>query len=96
MNRIVTMTCRYKRPPRKRKAVALELPAIVLANDDRKPTSRLVEALLGGEQRQAGCILLGAGCAITDPGWMTYAELAEARGISARSATRMRPEDPCR
>ena len=31
MTRIVTTTYRYKRPPRKRKAVALELPAIVRA-----------------------------------------------------------------
>ena len=47
--RIVTSTYRYKRPPRKRKAVPLEGPAIVRkgaakpettpapANDDRKP-----------------------------------------------------------
>ena len=47
--RIVTSTYRYKRPPRKRKAVALEVPVIVTkrtatpakvapppANDDRK------------------------------------------------------------
>ena len=47
MTRIVTSTYRYKRPPRKRKAVPLEGPAIVRkgaakpettpANDDRKP-----------------------------------------------------------
>ena len=52
-SRIVTSTYRYKRPPQKRKAVALEVPAIVRgsrkrevshaailpepANDDRKP-----------------------------------------------------------
>jgi len=29
MTRIVTTTYRYKRPPRKRKAVALEVPAVV-------------------------------------------------------------------
>ena len=29
MTRIVTSTYRYRRPPRKRKAVALEVPAIV-------------------------------------------------------------------
>jgi hypothetical protein len=29
MTRIVTTTYRYKRPPRKRKAVALEVPAII-------------------------------------------------------------------
>ena len=29
MTRIVTSTYRYKRPPRKRKAVALDVPAIV-------------------------------------------------------------------
>ena len=49
MTRIVTSTYRYKRPPRKRKAVPLQVPAIVRsgpgskpatqtpANDDRKP-----------------------------------------------------------
>jgi hypothetical protein len=31
MTRIVTTTCRYKRPAKKRKAVALEAPAIVAA-----------------------------------------------------------------
>lgn len=31
MNRIVTTTYRYKRPPRKRKAVELELPAVIRA-----------------------------------------------------------------
>jgi hypothetical protein len=35
MTRIVTYAHRYKRPPRKRKPVALEAP--VPANDDRKP-----------------------------------------------------------
>ena len=50
-SRIVTSTYRYKRPSRKRKAVPLEVPAIVRkgtakpetppapANDDRKPAS---------------------------------------------------------
>jgi hypothetical protein len=33
MTRIVTSTYRYKRPPRKRKAVALDVPAIVKAAD---------------------------------------------------------------
>ena len=33
MTRIVTYAHRYKRPPRKRKAVALEVPAIVRAAD---------------------------------------------------------------
>ena len=49
MTRIVTSTYRYKRPPRNRKPVLLEVPAIVRkgaakpkttpapANDDRKP-----------------------------------------------------------
>ena len=48
MTGIVTSTYRYKRPPRKRKPVRLEVPAIVRrgtkpetppapANDDRKP-----------------------------------------------------------
>ena len=47
MTRIVTYAHRYKRPPKKRKAVALEVPAIVTrarkrlraeAPDDPKPT----------------------------------------------------------
>jgi hypothetical protein len=32
---VVTSTYRYKRPPRKKKAVALEVPAIVRAKDRR-------------------------------------------------------------
>ena len=40
MTRIVTTTYRYKRPPRKRKAVALEAPAIVTAKSSRRPPSR--------------------------------------------------------
>jgi hypothetical protein len=34
MTRIVTTTYRYKRPPKKRKAVALEVPAVVTTTDD--------------------------------------------------------------
>jgi hypothetical protein len=37
MTRIVTTHYRYKRPPRKRKAVALEAPAIVTAKGSRRP-----------------------------------------------------------
>jgi hypothetical protein len=40
MTRIVTTTYRYKRPPRKRKAVALEVPAIVKAADPAKARKR--------------------------------------------------------
>ena len=40
MTRIVTTTYRYKRPPRKRKAVALEVPAIVRAK--RSPPGRMI------------------------------------------------------
>jgi hypothetical protein len=36
MTRIVTSTYRYKRPPKKRKAVALEVPAIVKAKSGRR------------------------------------------------------------
>jgi hypothetical protein len=36
MTRIVRTTYRYKRPPRKRKAVALEAPAIVTAKSSRR------------------------------------------------------------
>ena len=35
MVRIVTSTYRYKRPPRKRKAVALDVPAIVVKDKPR-------------------------------------------------------------
>ena len=38
MTRIVTTTYRYKRPPRKRKAVALEGPAVVTAKSSRRPS----------------------------------------------------------
>ena len=43
MTRIVSYVHRYKRPPKKRKAVALDVPAVVLrggrgaADEDRKP-----------------------------------------------------------
>ena len=37
MTRIVTSTYRYKRPPRKRKAVAIEAPAIVTTKNSRRP-----------------------------------------------------------
>ena len=40
MTRIVTTHYRYKRPPRKRKAVALEAPAVVTAKSSRRPQSR--------------------------------------------------------
>ena len=36
-SRIVTTTYRYKRPPRKRKAVTIEGPAIVTAKSSRRP-----------------------------------------------------------
>jgi hypothetical protein len=35
---IVRSTYRYKRPPRKRKAVALEAPAVVTAKSSRRPS----------------------------------------------------------
>ena len=38
MTRIVTTTYRYKRPPRKRKAVALDVPAVVTTKRSRRPT----------------------------------------------------------
>jgi hypothetical protein len=40
MTRIVTSHYRYRRPPRKRKAVALEVPAIVKAADPAKVRKR--------------------------------------------------------
>ena len=39
MTRIVTYAHRYKRPPRKRKAVALEVPAIVRKSESRDSNS---------------------------------------------------------
>jgi hypothetical protein len=45
MTRIVTTHYRYKRPPRKRKAVALEAPAIVTAKSSRsQPVGRKKQA----------------------------------------------------
>ena len=38
MTRIITTTYRYKRPPKKRKAVALEVPVIVATKRSRRPT----------------------------------------------------------
>jgi hypothetical protein len=37
MTRIVTTAYRYKRPPRKRKAIALEAPAVVTTKNSRRP-----------------------------------------------------------
>ena len=37
MTRIVTTHYRYKRPPRKRKAVAIEAPAVVTAKSSHRP-----------------------------------------------------------
>ena len=36
MKRIVTSTYRYKRPPRKRKTVALDVPAVVAIPDKKR------------------------------------------------------------
>jgi hypothetical protein len=38
MTRIVSYVNRYKRPPRKRKAVALDVPAVVATKRSRRPT----------------------------------------------------------
>jgi hypothetical protein len=40
MARIVTYAHRYKRPPKKRKAVALEVPTIVATKRSRRPVPR--------------------------------------------------------
>jgi hypothetical protein len=40
MTRIVTTTYRYKRPPKKRKAVALEVPVIVATKRSRRSMER--------------------------------------------------------
>jgi hypothetical protein len=45
--RIVTTTYRYKRPPKKRKAVALEVPVIVAAKKNRRPELRRAAAEVG-------------------------------------------------
>jgi hypothetical protein len=45
MTRIVTTTYRYKRPPRKRKAVAIEAPAVVTTKSSRRqPVGRKEQA----------------------------------------------------
>ena len=44
MTRIVTTTYRYKRPPRKRKAVTLEAPAVVTTKSSRRPVGGTEEA----------------------------------------------------
>jgi hypothetical protein len=45
MTRIVTTTYRYKRPPRKRKAVAVEAPAVVITKSSRRqPVGRKEQA----------------------------------------------------
>jgi hypothetical protein len=42
MTRIVRTAYRHKRPPRRKKPVALEVPAVVRASDPAKPRHRLV------------------------------------------------------
>ena len=37
VGRIVTTHYRYKRPPRRKKPVALEVPAVVTAKSSRRP-----------------------------------------------------------
>jgi hypothetical protein len=44
MARIVTTTYRYKRPPKKRKAVALEVPAVVTTEKSRRRPSKQAAA----------------------------------------------------
>jgi hypothetical protein len=44
MTRIVTTTYRYKRPPRKRKAVALEVPAVVTRKKEPPLRPRIAAA----------------------------------------------------
>ena len=50
MTRIVTTHYRYKRPPRKRKPVAIEAPAIVTAKSSRRPN---LEAKAAAEVQRA-------------------------------------------
>jgi hypothetical protein len=57
MTRIVTSTYRYKRPPRKRKAVALEAPAIVRKRgrvDAVAPPDRVEEPAPRNDNHQEG------------------------------------------
>ena len=78
MTRIVTSTYRYKRPPKKRKAVALEVPVIVTkrtakvapppANDDRK-SAIVITSKRSKLRGEAGvpccsCRLRGGDCAL--------------------------------
>ena len=51
MTRIVTTTYRYERPPRKRKPVAIEAPAVVTAKSSRRP------APVGGKEEAAAEVL---------------------------------------
>jgi hypothetical protein len=52
MTRIVTYAYRYKRPPRKRKAIALEVPAIVKAGKGRPAPEPVQPRSLGDRHRQ--------------------------------------------
>jgi hypothetical protein len=56
MARIVSYAHRYKRPPKKRKAVALEVPAIVTTKRSRRPVpgSAAAEAVSHSPRRDDG------------------------------------------
>jgi len=56
MTRIVRTAYRYQRPPRKRPAVALEVPAVVKAADPADVRSDNQD----GCERQSGWMTLGA------------------------------------
>jgi hypothetical protein len=53
MTRIVRTAYRYKRPPRKRKPVALEVPAVVQAAEPAKSHQRASEAAILTIRRQS-------------------------------------------
>jgi hypothetical protein len=49
MARIVTTHYRYKRPPRKKKAVALEVPAVLLTGRKREEVSKPATPCCAGQ-----------------------------------------------
>ena len=53
MTRIVTTTYRYKRPPKKRKAVALEVPAIVTTKRSRRSMERAAAEVVSRSPRRS-------------------------------------------
>ena len=51
MSRIVTSTYRYKRPPKKRQAHALDVPAVVTTKKNRRPAERATAEVVSQSPR---------------------------------------------